>query len=420
MCTSNNHIDALIPHLFRQEYAKITAVLSRYFGLQHMEAAEDIASETFLKAAEYWAVHGVPASPAAWLYTVAKNKARDYLKRHQLFETSVKTQIRTEEITTAAVFEFSEEVIADSLLSMLFVVCDPVNTPSTQICLALQILCGFSVEEIAGAFLSNRETIKKRLHRGRVNLRAQNFQLRALGRKEVDERLDTVLKTIYLLFNEGYFSQNEKEFIRKDLCAEAMRLALLLVENSLTDTPAANALLSLICFQSSRLNARINSRGEAVLYEDQDRELWDQFLIEKGNYYLRRAFTEKGVSTYHFEAGIAYWHTTPGEEKWPFILQLYNQLVMLEYSPVTAINRAFAFAKVYGNERAIGELERLQLTENSYYQGLMGFLHSELDVERAVGHYEEALRLTRSVAEKRVLAEKIAELKGRGVIFKNL
>lgn len=412
MCTGSNHINALIPHLFRQEYAKITAVLSRYFGLQHMEVAEDIASETFLKAAEYWAVHGVPASPAGWLYTVAKNKARDYLKRHQLFENSIKAQVKPEDRATVEEFEFSEEVIADSLLSMLFMVCDPVNNASTQICLALQILCGFSVDEIAGAFLSSRETIKKRLHRGRVNLREQHFQLRALGRKEVDDRLDTVLKTIYLLFNEGYFSQNEKEFIRKDLCAEAMRLALLLVENSLTSTPAANALLSLICFQSSRLNARMNSRGEAVLYEDQDRELWDQFLIEKGNYYLRRAFTEQGVSTYHFEAGIAYWHTTSGEGKWPYILQLYNQLVMLEYSPVTALNRAFAFARVYGNERAIGELEKLQLTENSYYQGLMGFLYSDLDVERALGHYQEALKLTRSVTEKRVLAKRIAELKG--------
>ncbi len=265
MNVNNEHIDTLIPHLFRQEYAKITAVLSRHFGLQHIEVAEDIASETFLKAISHWTVHGIPASPAAWLYTVAKNKAKDYLKRQVLFESGVKNEIKGSGKEAEQEFEFSEEIIADSQLLMIFVVCDPVNPPSTQICLALQILCGFSVEEVAGAFLSNRETIKKRLHRGRVQLRTNSFQLRSLNRHEVDARMDAVLKTIYLLFNEGYFSQNEKAFIRKDLCAEAMRLALLLVENELTNSSEANALLALMSFQSSRLNARTNELGEAIL-----------------------------------------------------------------------------------------------------------------------------------------------------------
>lgn len=414
MNVNNEHIDTLIPHLFRQEYAKITAVLSRHFGLQHIEVAEDIASETFVKAMSHWAVHGIPASPAAWLYTVAKNKAKDYLRRQVLFESEIKNEIKGTEKEAEQEFEFSEEIIADSQLLMIFVVCDPVNPPSTQICLALQILCGFSVEEIAGAFLSNRETIKKRLHRGRVNLRTNSFQLRSLNRMEVDARMSAVLKTIYLLFNEGYFSQNEKVFIRKDLCAEAMRLTLLLVENQLTNSSEANALLALMSFQSSRLNARTNELGEAILYEDQDRELWDQFLMQKGYYYLGKAFADKVVSKYHLEAGIACWHTTGGDAKWPQILQLYNQLIMLEYSPMTVINRAFAFAKVYGCKQALKEMEKIDFPQNSYYHGLMGFLYSELDVGQAIGHYKKALALTASVAEQRVIAGRIERLGGRG------
>ncbi|MGX5687441.1 RNA polymerase sigma factor [Arcticibacter tournemirensis] len=400
----------LIPHLFRQEYSKMTAVLCRHFGLEHIEIAEDIASETFLKAAEHWPVHGIPENPAGWLYTVAKNKAKDRLRREQIFETRIKSVQKDIEVAEEQEFNFSEEIIADSQLSMIFVICDPVNSPSAQICLSLQILCGFSVEEIAHAFLSNVETIKKRLQRARINLRSNGFQLRKPGEKEINARLDTVLKTLYLLFNEGYFSQNEDQFIRKDLCSEAIRLTLVLVEDKRTSKPQVSALLALMCFQSSRLDARINDTGEAVLYEDQDRSLWNRFLIEKGNYYLFNAFTEREGSKYHLEAGIAYWHTTTGKEKWQHILLLYNQLIVLEYSPATAINRLFAFAKVYGSEKAIIEAEKLSLTSNSYYHGLMGFLYSSVDTTCALVHYRRALQFTRSIIEKKVLSNKIEQL----------
>jgi RNA polymerase sigma factor (sigma-70 family) len=410
MQTANSTVDTLLPHLFRQEYAKLTAVLSRYFGLEHIEVAEDIASETFLKATEHWPVHGIPDTPAAWLYTVAKNKAKDYLKRHQLFESRIREAISQGETVHTPPFEFTEERIADSQLSMLFAVCDPANPPQVQVCLALQILCAFSVEEIANAFLSNKETIKKRLQRGRDHLRRGDFRLNELPESALHERLDMVLKTLYLLFNEGYFSQNEDAFIRKDLCSEAMRLALLLAESKLTGKHQASALLALMCFQSSRLDARTDDTGQAVLYEDQDRSLWDQFLMEKGNYYLFKAFETKAVSTYHVQAGIAYWHTTSGVEKWPHILQLYNQLVVLEYSPATAINRAFAVAQVHGFDRAIAEAEKLNLAGNNHYHGLMGYLYSPVHPERALFHYREALTSARSAVEKKVLAGKIAQL----------
>jgi len=410
MSTDNNAVNTLIPHLFRQEYGKMTAVLSRYFGWQYIDVAEDIVSETFLKATEHWLQHGIPANPSAWLYTVARNKAKDYLKRNQLFEKKIKATIKPAETITEIAFEFNDAIIADSQLSMIFVVCDPVNAAPAQICLALQILCGFSVEEIANAFLSNVETIKKRLLRARANLRTDSFQLRALSKTAISTRLEVVLKTVYLLFNEGYFSQSEKEFIRKDLCSEAIRLTLLLAENNLTNSPKVNALMALMCFQSSRLNARINDAGEAILYDDQDRHLWDPFLIKKGNYYFWQAFANQEVSTYHLEAAIAYWHTIHTEDKWTHILQLYNQLLIMEYSPASAINRTFAFAKVYGHELAIKEAAKLDLTVNSYYHGLMGFLYTGIDSSLAVAHYQQALALTRSLVEKKVFAYKIQQL----------
>jgi len=410
MANDDNAVNKLIPHLFRQEYAKMTAVLSRYFGWQYIDVAEDIASEAFLKATEHWLQQGIPANPSAWLYTVARNKAKDYLKRNQLFETKIKAAIKATKTTTDIEFEFNDTIIADSQLSMIFVVCDPINPAPAQICLALQILCGFSVEEIANAFLCHAETIKKRLQRARANLRTEGFQLRSLSQAEISTRLDVVLKTIYLLFNEGYFSQREKELVRKDLCSEAIRLTLLLAENNLTNIPRVHALLALLCYQSSRLNARTNDAGEAILYDDQDRDLWDPFLIEKGNYYFWKAFGSQELSTYHLEAGIAYWHTTRTGDKWPQILQLYNQLLMMEYSPVSAINRTFAFAKVYGNEQAIKEAAKLDLKENSYYHGLMGFLYTGIDAALAVTHYQQALTLTSSLVEKKVFKDKIAQL----------
>lgn len=256
----------LLPHLFRQEYAKMTAVLCRHFGLRHIEMAEDIASDTFLKASEYWAINGIPENPVAWLYAVAKNKTKDYFKHIAVFETQIRKAIKPDEIEAQKDFEYSNQNISDSQLAMIFAVCNPANPIESQVCLALQILCGFSVEEIANAFLARSETIKKRLHRARINLRNDHFQIKNLSPEEIKLRLDTVLKTLYLLFNEGYFSRTNNQQIRKDLCSEAVRLTLLLTENSLTNQPQTNALLALMCFQSSRLEARKNGKGEAVLF----------------------------------------------------------------------------------------------------------------------------------------------------------
>lgn len=249
---------------------------------------------------------------------------------------------------------------------MIFSVCNTGNSVEAQICLVLQVLCGFSIEEIANAFLTKAETVKKRLYRARTNLRHNNFKIKTLNGTEIQAGLDTVLKTIYLLFNEGYFSKTSNQLIRKDLCSEAIRLALILTENVLTNVPQINALLALMCFQSSRLEARFDTSGEAILFDQQDKTLWDDTLIEKGNYYLVNACVGNEISKYHLEAGIAYWHTTEKENKWPHILKLYDQLVLIEHSPVTALNRIFSYARVYGNEQAIIEAEKLNFSGSNY------------------------------------------------------
>lgn len=406
----------LIPSLFRLEYTKMTAVLCRLFGIQCIEIAEDLVSETFLKATEAWGENGIPENPTAWLYTVAKNKTKDYLKRHNLYETKIKATIPVaiggNEFKIEQEFDFTQQIIADSQLAMIFAVCHPANAIESQICLSLQVLCGFSVKEIANAFMANPETIKKRLLRARANLRNEEFKYAlSLPIDTSATRLDAVLRVLYLLFNEGYFSKTDDHLIRKELCSEAIRLTLVLTENKHTNTPDTNALLALMCFQSSRLNARANEAGEAILFEEQDKNLWSKELIEKGNYYLVNACSGNEISKYHLEAGIAYWHTTPTDtNKWEHILQLYNQLIVLEYSPVTALNRAFAIGKVNGSKAGIQEVKKLNLQEVNYYHALLGYLYADMDVEKAIAYYNKAVQLTGSISEKNTLMRAIERL----------
>jgi len=383
------YYNELIPHLFRTEYSKIVAVLYHSFKLKHLEIAEDIASETFLKAAEVWGIKGVPENPTAWLYTVAKNKTKDYFKHDSVAEKQIKEALRSTDIETEPDFDFSNQNIADSQLAMIFSVSHPGNSAEAQICLALQILCGFSVEEIAGAFLTKPETIKKRLQRARTHLRDSNFQIKTLSEEQIKVRLDSVLKTLYLLFNEGYFSKTNNQLIRKDLCSEALRLTFILTENPLTDTGQTNALLALICFQSSRLDARTSDEGEVILFGEE-------------------------ISKYHLEATIAYWHTTPTDDnKWQHILQLYNQLVLIEYSPAIALNRTFAFFKVYGHEKGIPEAEKLDLNGDPYYHSLLGYIYADTDIDEAIRHYGKAVGLTKSRIEKQTLSKEIERLSGK-------
>lgn len=252
----------LIPHLFRTEFSKISSVLSRHFGFEHIGAAEDIASEVFLSALETWPYKGIPQNPTAWLYAVAKNKARNYVKRDQLFSEKIAVEIReSSQQCGEFTIDMSENNITDSQLQMLFAVCHPAIPAEGQISLALRFLCGFGIEEIANAFLTNKETVNKRLFRAKEKLRLEKVRIAFPADGQIHDRLGNVLTTLYLLFNEGYYSESAESVVRKDLCLEAMRLTHLLLENRQTDLPAVNALLALMCFHASRFGARTNAKG---------------------------------------------------------------------------------------------------------------------------------------------------------------
>jgi len=403
----------LIPHLFRTEYSKITTVLCKLFGIDYIEIAEDIASETFLLAFETWNYKGIPVNPTAWLYVVAKNKAKNYFKRNKLFAENIAKQFQylsTEE--NEIEIDFSEQNITDSQLQMLFAICQPAISTEAQIGLSLRILCGFGIDEIADAFLTNKETINKRLFRAKEKLRLENVKIEFPEKKEINNRLETVLTTLYLLFNEGYYSERQNEIIRKDLCLEAMRLSYLLIENEQTNQHLTNALLSLMCYHSSRLDARTNEIGEIILYQDQDENLWNNELILKGNYFLKQASNWNMLSKFYLEASIAYWHTIKADtnDKWENILALYNHLLQLEYSSIAALNRTFALSKVKCKEVAIIEAERLNLEDNHFYYILLGELYKEIDNQKAKEHFKKAFTLAKNISEKQTIAKKIDSL----------
>ena len=405
--------EELIPHLFRTEYRKIVSVLCKRFGFGQIETAEDIAADTFLTAAQTWAYKGIPENPVAWLYFVAKNKAKNHLQRDLVFESKVADELKrsSPEIYETEI-DLSPQNINDSQLQMMFTICHPSIPPEAQIGLSLRILCGFGIEEIADAFLSNKETINKRLFRAKEKLREGNVKIEFPDVSEIDERLAPVLTTIYLLFNEGYYSVSQNNIIRKDLCYEAMRLSTMLVENKLTGKPEVNALLALMCLQASRFDARIDKNGELVLYDDQDTSLWDPELISKGAYYLNCAASGNRISKYHIQATIAYWNTQKADtkEKWETILQLYNQLLQVEYSPVAALNQVYALSKTAGKEAAIVEAEKLNLVTNHFYYALLGELYTDIDNEMARKHFQAALSLARTQPNKQAIQKKIDSL----------
>jgi len=403
----------LIPHLFRTEYRKIISVLCRLFGFEHIEIAEDIVGDTFLLASETWGIKGLPANPTAWLYIVAKNKAKDVLKHSSIFSQKIAVELRQNAETSEEIeIDLSNKNINNSQLQMMFAVCHPCISTEAQIGLSLNILCGFGVDEIADAFLTNSDTIYKRLARAKEKLRTEKVRIELPGEVEINGRLETVLTTLYLLFSEGYYSTSQNTTLRKELCVEAMRLNVMLTECEQTNTPSANALLSLMCFHSSRFEARTNQNGDLVLYEDQDSSLWSRELIDKGELYLNRSSKGKKLSKYHLEAAIAYWHTKKEDtdEKWENILQLYNRLLQIEYSPIAALNRTYALSKANGKKEAIVEAEKLKLTENHLYHSLLGNLYTDIDNTRASQHFYTAMALAKTNADKTVIAANIARL----------
>jgi len=400
-----------LKQLFQQEFSKMVAVISKLFGLEHIEIAEDIVSETFLLAAETWGVKGMPPNPTAWLYAVAKQKTLYHFRRNKIYEKKVLPAVASGlEKDHEPELNFSQQNIKDSQLQMIFAVCNPAIASEAQIGLALRILCGFGIDEIAEAFLSNKETINKRLFRAKEKLRTEDIKMELPPEGEISSRLDNVLHIIYLLFSEGYYSKTQNQILRKELCFEALRLGMMLIEYERTNLPKTNALMALMCFHASRFNARQTSEDEVVLYEQQNEELWDMALINQGVHFLSQSAAGNEITSYHLEARIAYWHCIKEDtkEKWEHILQLYNQLLTINYSPSVALNRTFALYKADGPKVALVEAEKLKLENNHFYYMLLGELYSHINRQQAKVNFEKAYAMAKTETERAGIRERIA------------
>ncbi|HYH16397.1 MAG TPA: sigma-70 family RNA polymerase sigma factor [Flavisolibacter sp.] len=408
------HIHQAVDHLFRHESGKMIAVLTKLLGLQHLELAQDIVQDSLLQAMNVWSYKGLPDNPAAWLYRVARNKAIDYLRREKNW-SAISSQYAylleaDHSETTDSLFE--AQAIEDSMLLMLFACCHPSISSEAQLALALKTLCGLTNAEIARAFLTQEDTIAKRIYRAREKMRAENVQLVLPSTAQLQARLHIVLHCLYLLFNEGYFATHPDRLIREELCEEAIRLTYLLTQHPLTAVPRTHALLALLCFQASRLPTRLDDQGNIILLQQQNRSLWYRPLINKGFEYLELAAEPFELSPYHIEAGIASLHAAaPSFEQtdWPTIYKLYETLSVLQPGPVVLLNKAIAAAYAIHPSEALSQLQSIKgLEEFCLYHTAMGEMHFLLQQKDAALHYyQQALQLAASRPEQQLLQSKI-------------
>lgn len=397
------------------------AVLTRLFGLQQVETAEDLVQETLLAAHETWKIHGLPEQPRAWLYRTAKNKTIDFLRRERNFQTKIAPQLsRNFDLAAAAPDRwldnfFLDGEIEDAQLRMMFACCHPSISVENQLVLILRTLCGLSVREMSAAFLLPEDSIGKRLFRAKEKIRAERLRLEVPSGADLSARLDAVLQAIYLLFNEGYKSASEASVIRRDLCLEALRLGELLARHPATDLPKTHALVSLMCFQSSRFDARLDSAGDIILLENQDRSRWHQPLIALGYQHLRRSHAGDEICEYHLEAAIASYHASaPSFEQtnWKSIFYCYDWLLRLAPSPFVALNRGIALGFADGARAGIEALLKIaDLEQNHLFQTALGdFYLKNGDSAAARDCFEKALSVAVLPAERRVIFGKIEKI----------
>ncbi|KAB2839504.1 MAG: sigma-70 family RNA polymerase sigma factor, partial [Melioribacteraceae bacterium] len=274
-----------IEHLFRHEYGKITAALTSKFSSYQIDLIEDSVQEALLKAMKLWSFQEMPENPSAWLYRVASNHLIDQLRRaKKSVEYDFPENFLIEEITHDDSSILSG--IKDEQLKMIFACCHPILNDTEQIILSLKLISGFGIKEISSALLKNEEAVKKAITRAKLKFKNEIGKIEVPNERELNQRLNSVLKVIYLIFNEGYKSTGGETLVKKDVCLEAIRLAEILTENKICDVPQLNALLSLMCFNAARFEARINENEELVTLENQNRNLWDKELINAGMYYL--------------------------------------------------------------------------------------------------------------------------------------
>ncbi len=404
--------------LFRQEAGRLVATLTAHLGTHHLQIAEDVVQEALVRALQTWPYRGVPENPAAWLTQTAKNLALDQLRREQRWNTKQDSIAAEHERWLSTPVIETQATFADDTLRMMFVCFHPQLSTEAQTALALRTLCGLSPAEIAAAFLTSEAAIAKRLVRARQLIRDLALPFIVPEPNELPYRLDGVLGTLYLLFNEGYKASSGDRLVREDLCHEAIRLVTLLATHSSTQTPRTLALLALMLLNAARLSARTDDTGNLLRLHEQNRSAWDQSMIQRGIQCLGLAAQGSVLSEYHLEAGIAACHSTAPDDastNWPRILALYDQLLTLTTSPVAAMNRAVAVARVHGPKAGLAALDaimdRSKLEANHLFHVIYGTFAAELGHQAiALTHFRLAENLASLPVERDFISRRLIEI----------
>jgi len=406
-------------HLFRREAGRMVSTFTRIFGVHNLALAEDVVQDAFCRALEVWKFHGVPENPSAWLMATAKNRALDVLRRERTARTFAPElgRLLESEWTVAPVVEelFGANVIKDDQLRMMFSCCNPRLAEEAQVALVLHILCGFSVSEIANAFVSSDAAIEKRISRAKKVLAGSKRLFDVAGADDFAQRLPAVQRALYLLFNEGYHGASPESAVRTELCQEAIRLTALLLEHPLAATPATHGLAALMCLHAARLPARLDASGNLSSLFDQDRSRWDSRLVAEGQRFLDLSATGSELTEYHVEAAIASVHAMAHrteETDWGKIVSLYNTLMTIRPSPVVALNRAIAIAQHEGPERGLEEISTIanrdRLATYPFYHAALGefeFRSGRHKIARE--HFRQAHVLERNSMERRFIEQRI-------------
>ncbi len=407
--------------LFRREAGRLVSILTGIFGVRRLQLAEDVVQEAMVRALKTWALHGIPVNPEAWLMQTARNLAVDRIRRENRFqhkqpEIITYLEQRMPDGGTPPEARFESE-IHDARLRLMFACCHPDLPEEMQTALALKVLGGLSPREIAHAYLTSETAVTKRLTRARRRLQEDRIPFEVPAGPELPPRLEGVLHTIYLIFNEGYKASGGEHVVREELCEEAIRLGTLLAEHPLTAQPRVHALLALMLFNGARLPARTNAGGDIVRLHEQDRSLWQRPMIQRGVNHLALSASGDEVSEYHLQAGIAACHCLAEDDAstdWPRIVSLYDQLAEMNDSPVIALNRAVAVARVRGPARGITELERVleHSSLDAYYltHAVLGDLEMQRNrVAAAASHFQDAINLTEVTSERIFLAQRLRD-----------
>ena len=419
---TDKSVDQLVDHLFRRQAGLITARLVRAFGAHHLGLVEDVVQHALMQALHVWPYKGVPQNPSAWLWTTARNKALDTLRRDTRFR-----ELQPDIENTLAGYSAPEEEdnrlpreIADEQLALIFGCCDPALAQTTQVALTLKSVCGFGVSEIARAFLTKETTIAQRLTRAKRSIADLNLAFAIPGPDQIPDRLATVLETLYLVFNEGYSAAKGEETIRRDIAEEAIRLSLLLLTNPLTKRPEVHALIALMQFHAARLTARTSADGDLLLLDQQDRTQWDERFIKAGRFHLGEAATGELLTRFHVEAGIAAAHATSPDlasTDWPWLTDQYALLVKMTGSPVAGVNGAIARAMAGQVDYARKEITALisrhkELRSYPFAYAALGELAlMQGDNASALTAFKKSLELPTTEPEKRLLQGKIEKCK---------